>query len=742
MRALRLLAFCILLVPALAAAASSPEIEISPRTQREDVFPRAPVAFAAGVTALPDVEYSNLIGYRPLLLDLYLPSAGTAHPLVVWIHGGGWSRGDSRGNGAITDFPTALAGLAARGYVVASVNYRLSGEAKFPAQIQDVNAAIAYLKTNAARYHIDPSRVLLWGGSAGGHLAALAALTCDNSDYAPEANTGRLSRKEASTAAATKVSTCVQGAVIWYGVSEIGKFHSDNFTSLMGCDCPEKMAMASPVNRVTAKSPPMLLIHGTADSEVPVEQSHALETRLKANGVSVQALYLPDVDHGFIGKTPETTRDATLTALEATFAFIDRVMAPRTQADGLPVPTGPYPVGFQAFELRDLSRTNAPASDDSPRTLRAFIFYPSVSTSGPARTYLADADLTIPAMARNFHYDAASLSDLRDARAHSFQDAPSARGHFPVVFFSHGFRLYALQSTALLEEVASHGYVVIVLTHPGDAADFRLDDGRVIRTFEPPQPQNEFNPAKQLLCCAAQFAQRIAAIPEYSRRLAPTRLGTSAVAWRDDILFATQSVYDGRVPRQIAEVLKQADLQAIAFTGMSFGGSIAAGACHQTPLCKAAINLDGGPYDTNMFNRPIRRPLLIVHSDWIDLPIKGSPYAMGFHPDDLQFERWADAGNNSDILCVRVKGIRHMALSDLPYLMRGEGREDALGNADPMRSGEAVSRLWLAFLNAYLKGQTHTAMKQILARYSNLERHDPSGLRTWARSNPDLASRY
>jgi predicted dienelactone hydrolase len=414
------------------------------------------------------------------------------------------------------------------------------------------------------------------------------------------------------------------------------------------------------------------------------------------------------------------------------------VMAAHARADELPLPSGPYPVGFRAFELHDLSRTNAPSSDDSPRTLQAFVFYPSVPTSSPARTYLSDADLTIPAMVRNFHYDAASLSELRDARAHSVQDSPSARGHFPVVFFSHGFRLYALQSTALLEEVASHGYVVIVLTHPGDAADFRLGDGRVIRTFEPSQPQNAFNSAKQLICCAAQFADRIAAIPEYSRRLAPTRLGTSAVAWRDDILFAVQSVIDGVVPRQIGDVLKQADLKAVAFTGMSFGGSIAAGACHQTLLCKAAINLDGGPYDTNMFNRSIRRPLLIVHSDWIDLPVEGSRYAAGFHPDDLQFERWSDAGDDPDILCVRVKGIRHMALSDLPYLMRGAGREKALGNADPRRSGEAVSRLWLAFLDTYLKGRPRTAVTQVLTDFSNLERHDPADLRAWARKNPDL----
>jgi acetyl esterase/lipase len=324
----RLLPFSLALLPMLVCAAPLPQIDISPKTQRNDVFPRPPVPFAGGVTALPDVEYSNLMGYRPLLLDLYLPKARATHPLVIWIHGGGWSRGDSRGNGAITDFPAVLAGLAARGYVVASVNYRLSGEAKFPAQIQDVNAAIAYLKTNAARYGIDPARVLLWGGSAGGHLAALAALTCGAADYAPEPNTGRLSHKEAQAVTAPAVSTCVQGAVIWYGISEIGGYQSENVTALMGCDCATKMALASPVNRVTAKAPPMLLIHGVADTEVPVEQSHALEARLKADAVPVQALYIPDVDHGFIGKTPQATRDATLTALRTTFDFIDQVLAP------------------------------------------------------------------------------------------------------------------------------------------------------------------------------------------------------------------------------------------------------------------------------------------------------------------------------------------------------------------------------------------------------------------------------
>ena len=80
-----------------------------------------------------------------------------------------------------------------------------------------------------------------------------------------------------------------------------------------------------------------------------------------------------------------------------------------------------------------------------------------------------------------------------------------------------------------------------------------------------------------------------------------------------------------------------------------------------------------------------------------------------------------------------------MALSDLSYLMHGDGRVDALGNADPQRSGAAISRLWLAFLDTYLKGRPHMAVTRVLAHFSNLERHDPGDLRDWARKNPDLA---
>jgi acetyl esterase/lipase len=311
------------LLASAAVAMPVSQIAIGAQPVRSDVFPHTSVSFPEGVTAWPDVEYSYLPGYRPLLLDLYLPKTAGQRPLVIWIHGGA-TFGDSRVSGAIADFPATLAALAAHGYAVASINNRLRGEAKFPAQIQDVKAAIIYLRAHAAPYGIDPSRVVLWGGSAGGYLAALAATSSGVAEYAPLPSTGRLAQRDAKNAKLPEVSDGVQGAVIWYGIFDLEHHLSESDARLMmGCDCKEKFGAASPINRVTAATPPMLLIHGTADAGTPVQQSQAMEDRLKAAGVPVQSLYLPDVEHFFIGRTPEATRDANHKALQATFDYID-----------------------------------------------------------------------------------------------------------------------------------------------------------------------------------------------------------------------------------------------------------------------------------------------------------------------------------------------------------------------------------------------------------------------------------
>ena len=285
-----------------------------------DPLPERLTRFPGGVTGSSDIVYSTLPGYRPLILDLYrVPGANAApRPLVIYIHGGGWVAGTTRNAGAIANFPAALAGLASEGFVVASVEYRLAGEAAFPAQLQDVRAAIRFLKANAPKYGIDPARVAIWGGSAGGHLAALAALSCGvpGIDAKPQ----------------PVGSECVQAAVTWYGVFDfaplVARVAGDPAGArLMGCTgaCdPAKVAAASPVSYIDGGDPPFLLIHGEADKTVDVSQSHRAEALLKAAGVPVESIYLPGIDHSFIGATPADTRAATLKAVNATFDYFHR----------------------------------------------------------------------------------------------------------------------------------------------------------------------------------------------------------------------------------------------------------------------------------------------------------------------------------------------------------------------------------------------------------------------------------
>jgi acetyl esterase/lipase len=325
-------AFALLSCPATGIGQSSPVI--ADKSVRDDVFPAVAASFPGGIVARPHVEFANYVGYRPLQLDLYLHADHRARPLILWIHGGGWNRGDARGSGAFADWPRVLASLAARGYVVAAVDYRLSGEARFPAQVQDVKAAIRFLRSKAGAYGIDPQRVYLWGGSAGGHLAALTATTCGVAAFDPPASTGRLPHSQAVRERPLAQSDCVQGAAIWYGAFDLVAHGNEagtalapaNMSGLLGCAanaCEAAERAASPTSYIRRDTPLMLLIHGTADEEVSVDQTKRMAAQLGTAGVPVETLYIPGANHGWIGKTPADTKRYSLLAYERTLAFFD-----------------------------------------------------------------------------------------------------------------------------------------------------------------------------------------------------------------------------------------------------------------------------------------------------------------------------------------------------------------------------------------------------------------------------------
>lgn len=308
------------------SAAPQRVFPVSEAPELTDHFPVQPVVFPKGVKAYRDVIYQQLSGFTPQIVDIYVPATKGPHPLVLYIHGGGWVGGHTRHSGALANFPAVLASLAAEGFIVASLEYRLSGEAKFPAQLQDAKAALRFLGANASQYRIDTSRVGIWGGSAGGHLTALAALTCKDVSLDPQA-VGDL---------------CPTAAVTWYGVFDFAKLvgpdrpaGDGNANRLINCAAPcpaERLAWASPVAYIDAKDPPFLLIHGTEDKVVPVAQSREAEAVFRAAGVPVESIYIPGVDHSFIGTTPAQTRAATLQAVNATFDFFHaKLRVPQTR---------------------------------------------------------------------------------------------------------------------------------------------------------------------------------------------------------------------------------------------------------------------------------------------------------------------------------------------------------------------------------------------------------------------------
>ncbi|WP_416465022.1 alpha/beta fold hydrolase [Sphingomonas sp. VDB2] len=298
--------------------AQPPSPATAPEPALGDPMPDRILTLANGVTVNADIVYSVIPGYRPITLDLYRPSAASGPlPLVLYIHGGGWANGHTRQSGAFSDFPAVLADLSARGYIVASLEYRLSKEAPFPAAIDDVRTAIRFLRANAARFGLDGGKVAVWGGSAGGQLAALAALQCGSAPTGEDkSNPGQ--------------SDCVQAGAGWYGVYDFATMPQaiagaeNAYLDCVKPDCPaDRVRAASPAAHVDAKDPPMLLIHGTDDKVVPAAQSQQLAATLKAAHVPVTLEIIPGVGHSWIGADAAATRAASLRALDLTFRFFD-----------------------------------------------------------------------------------------------------------------------------------------------------------------------------------------------------------------------------------------------------------------------------------------------------------------------------------------------------------------------------------------------------------------------------------
>lgn len=322
----------LLATAALALAATAPPGPPGlDQTPPLDLSSQQSVPLDHGVSEYPGVTYASVRGFRPLTLDLYLPArtSSSLRPAVVWIHGGGWMGGSARaGVPLFGSGPKMLSALAARGYVVAGTTYRLSGEAKFPAAIEDVKASIRWLRLNATALGLDSNRIGVWGESAGGQLASLAGTACDVPELEGTANSPG------------KVSSCVQAVVDWYGPSDFALMDAQALpgaanhgaatsaeSNYVGCavaQCPkETLKAASPISYIKTGAPPFLIFHGDADTAVPPKQSQELYDALRAHGVAAQLHYIAGANHLFMGASAADA-ERIMTQVEQ---FFDRTLA-------------------------------------------------------------------------------------------------------------------------------------------------------------------------------------------------------------------------------------------------------------------------------------------------------------------------------------------------------------------------------------------------------------------------------
>ncbi|WP_243793736.1 alpha/beta hydrolase [Saccharopolyspora gloriosae] len=269
----------------------------------------------------------------PLLMDLVVPEGAGPFPAIVWLHGGGWFTGDR------TLAPDLGRYFAARGFVMATIEYRLSGEALFPAQLFDVRAAIRYLRRHATDFDIDPGAVGLWGSSAGGHLATLAGLLghLDAVDGEP-ADSG-----DARVQAVSQGYGPVDLIEVVAAAPPDSRADSPEARLLGGipAEHAELAARANPLSHVSGSAPPFQLLHGTADVLVPDSQSTALHTALAAAGAESTLYLLEGFQHGFLnpgGRVepdgPKVMDDGRLEARPGATAHYRRALPGQDEATG------------------------------------------------------------------------------------------------------------------------------------------------------------------------------------------------------------------------------------------------------------------------------------------------------------------------------------------------------------------------------------------------------------------------
>ena len=405
----------------------------------------------------------------------------------------------------------------------------------------------------------------------------------------------------------------------------------------------------------------------------------------------------------------------------------------------LPEPTGPYKVGVAEFSFTDANREEL-FKPGSQRRLHARIYYPADEVLGAPRLRHTDRENQL--IAEHFILPTSEEQKLatRGVASHSYPQAEisNAEASYPLLVFSHGGWGYLGSNVVQMEHLASHGYIVVSVTHPYVSSFVLFDDGELVR-FDAGLQKAFFETVsgsdymKQFV--SPDLGVRLqAGRDNFSPTDHKTSLAPHFLVWRDDMIAAANAIASGDVPDALSAVAEKADLSRLGYFGMSFGAAGVA-AAHKDTRALAAINLDGGNWDPALQDAEVRVPTLVFHHDskraLQSMPqelIESLPDAVFYPHSEFTYERLEAMGTREDVVRLMVEGADHIDFTDRSLLPRSLRPTGIDGNT----LQKIMNDYCLAFFDRYVKGDESAWPADLPGKYEAVQEVDLSDVREWA----------
>lgn len=407
-------------------------------------------------------------------------------------------------------------------------------------------------------------------------------------------------------------------------------------------------------------------------------------------------------------------------------------------------PSGPYPVGVRDGEVLDTTHPVLRPQEAGGRRLMVRVWYPALTDCRTFRPYLVDNEVkSLRWLTEATGVPQEWVDRLADVRTHSVAGAKPAGRGFPTLVYSHGAVGWVSQNTPLMEHLASHGYIVWSVAHPGEACGVRYPDGDTVRY------DNVFNESflgtvtdpRYLDKIAGDVATRFELTPEF---LDDHTMGPWSQRWVDDMRAVIDAIEAGGIVGAASDLADAGDTSRIGVLGMSFGAAAAASTAQQDHRVKAVVNLDGGQFLSDLLDTDIRVPLLHLATD-----MRGQLTTMGFPPvtaidaNEFFFEPLRTAGTRGDVHRLCMTDVTHLELTDL-VLIPAQDRAAVLpggGKAEPQPTIDLVNAFIRAHFDAALLGIDNRFPRPQLTEFPAVAPIDLTPVRTWARAHTNPPAR-